>query len=92
MYIHVNNQTKDQSKIISKSPAGKQAEDNRPETIAQRKLQEMASSSVQVKQLNALQEMANNRPIGKNNGVAQRVINYTNNQATLQPMVSHPRQ
>lgn len=36
--------------------------DNRPEAIAQKKLQEVANNSLQVKQMKAFQEMANNRP------------------------------
>ncbi|MGK0327144.1 hypothetical protein [Polaribacter sp.] len=36
--------------------------DNRPEAVAQLKLQEMANNSSQVKQLEAFQEMANNSP------------------------------
>lgn len=36
--------------------------DNRPEAIAQRKLQEMANNSYQVKQLKAFQEMINDEP------------------------------
>jgi hypothetical protein len=53
--------------------------DNRPEAIAQRKLQEMANNSQQVSQLRAFQEIANNSPQAKqaaqmqnsNNSVAQ---------------------
>jgi len=36
-----------------------QLEDNRPETIAQRKIQDAANNSPQVKQLRAVQAMAN---------------------------------
>ena len=36
--------------------------DNRPETIAQRKLQEMGNNSAQVSQLMVFQEMANKIP------------------------------
>lgn len=36
--------------------------DNRPETVAQMKLQEMANNSPQVSQLRAFQDMANNSP------------------------------
>jgi hypothetical protein len=39
-----------------------QSEDNRPETIAQRIIQEAANNSVQAKRLNAVQAMANNSP------------------------------
>ncbi len=39
--------------------------DNRPEAITQRKLQEIANNSSQVRQLRAFQEMANNSPQGK---------------------------
>jgi hypothetical protein len=77
-----------QSKVIPNSPTTRQSAGSRPETVAQRQLQEMADNSPQVRQLKALQEMANHRPTEKNNGVAQRVIHYTNNQATLQPMVN----
>jgi len=39
--------------------------DNRPEAVAQRKLQEMANNSSQVSQLRAFQDMANNSPQAK---------------------------
>jgi hypothetical protein len=39
--------------------------DNRPEAIAQRKLQEMANNSPRAMQLTAIQEMANNSPQAK---------------------------
>jgi hypothetical protein len=39
--------------------------DNRPEAVAQRKLQEMANNSPRVSQLKAFQEMANNSPQAK---------------------------
>jgi hypothetical protein len=39
-----------------------QSVDNRPEFVAQRKLQEMANNSLQVSRLRAFQDMANNSP------------------------------
>ncbi|SER56985.1 hypothetical protein SAMN05421690_10391 [Nitrosomonas sp. Nm51] len=39
--------------------------DNRPEAIAQRKIQEMANNSSQASRLRAFQEMANNSPQAK---------------------------
>lgn len=52
----VNNLSKQQSK----SESAFQFVDNRPEAIAQRKLQEIANNSPQVKQLKVIQDMANN--------------------------------
>ena len=43
----------------------KQFVDNRPEAIAQRKLQEMANNSEQVKQLKAVQRMIDHSQKGK---------------------------
>lgn len=53
--------------------------DNRPEAIAQRKLQEMANNSPHVSQLRTFQEMADNSPLSvsrlpKGFGVLQRAI------------------
>jgi hypothetical protein len=39
--------------------------DNRPEAVAQRKLQDLANNSPRVKQLQAFQEMADNSPQAK---------------------------
>jgi hypothetical protein len=49
-------------KLQSKSESTFQLVDNRPEAIAQRKLQEAISNSPRVQQLKAYQEMANNSP------------------------------
>ena len=49
-------------KLQSKSESTFQFVDNRPEAIAQRKLQEAISNSPRVQQLKAYQEMANNSP------------------------------
>ena len=47
--------------------------DNRPEAVAQRKLQEMANNSPQVSQLIAFQEIAYNTPQGKRAAQLQQV-------------------
>jgi hypothetical protein len=49
-------------KLQSKSESTFQFVDNRPEAIAQRKLQEAITNSPRVQQLKAYQEMANNSP------------------------------
>jgi hypothetical protein len=49
--------------------------DNRPEAIAQMKLQEMGNNSPQVSKLRALQEMANNSPQTKKNAQLQSMAN-----------------
>lgn len=56
---HVNNETTQKK---SSSQPTSQLGDKRPEVIAQRKLQEKAADSAQVKQLNAFQNMVNNSP------------------------------
>ncbi|WP_250565822.1 DUF4157 domain-containing protein [Adonisia turfae] len=56
------------NKIIQKQSGGVstfQFVDNRPEAIAQRKLQEVASNSPKISQLRALQDMTNNGPQAK---------------------------
>ena len=47
------------SQIKSGGESTFQFADNRPEVVAQRKLQEMANNSLQVSQLRAFQDMAN---------------------------------
>jgi hypothetical protein len=49
--------------------------DNRPEAVAQRKLQEMGNNSPQVSQLRAVQEMANNSPQVKRMAQLQAIAN-----------------
>ena len=49
-------------KLQSESESTFQFVDNRPEAIAQRKLQEAINNSPRVQQLKAYQEMANNSP------------------------------
>ena len=49
--------------------------DNRPEAVAQRKLQEMGNNSPQVSQLRAFQEMANNSPQVKRMAQLQAIVN-----------------
>lgn len=56
---HVNNETTQKK---SSSQPTSQLGDKRPEVIAQRKLQEKAANSAQVKQLNVFQNMVNNSP------------------------------
>jgi hypothetical protein len=54
--------TAEASQIQSGGESTFQFVDNRPEAVAQRKLQEMANNSPQVSQLRAFQDMANNSP------------------------------
>ena len=49
--------------------------DNRPEAVAQRKLQEMGNNSPQVSQLRAFQDMAHNSPQVKRMAQLQAVAN-----------------
>lgn len=49
--------------------------DNRPEVVAQRKLQDIANNSPQVSQLKAFQEMANNSPKLKKSAILQNMVN-----------------
>ena len=52
--------------------------DNRPEAVAQRKLQEMANNNPQVSQLMAFQDMANNSPQAKQSAQLQAMAdNYS---------------
>jgi hypothetical protein len=68
MYARVEKSIENRSRAVTNSVAQKKSNvrqgfgfvDNRPETIAQKKLQEKADSSPHVKQLRAFQEMANN--------------------------------
>src|ERR1041385_1796104 len=85
-YADKKNETKSQSvaneiseKSENKTPAVKFV-DNRPQTVAQKKLQEMSNASQQVSQLKAVQQMANGRNTAMpsnnsgaiaNNGVVQ---------------------
>jgi hypothetical protein len=70
MNTHVDKTQENKSQAVTNAISQKQIGgestfqfvDNRPETIAQRKLQEMANNSPQVSQLKAFQEMANNSP------------------------------
>jgi hypothetical protein len=51
---------------------------NRPEAVAQRKLQEMANNSPQISQLRAFQEMADNSPQAKQAAKLQSIAdNYS---------------
>ncbi len=65
----------DHSQIQSDGETTFQFVDNRPEAIAQRKLQEMANNSPQVSQLRAFQDMANNGPQAKQSAQLQAIAN-----------------
>jgi hypothetical protein len=73
MHIHADKTRENKSRAGMTEASKKQAirepvfqfVDNRPEAIAQRKLQGMASNSSQVSRLRSLQEMANNSPQAK---------------------------
>lgn len=65
--------------------------DNRPETIAQRKLQKMANNSAQVKQLMAFQELAVNSPKTRQAAQFRKMIcNNTSNKRTIQNKAVYP--
>ena len=62
--------------VSQKSSSGEstfQFLDNRPEAVAQRKLQEMANNSIQAMQLKAFQEMVNN---------SSRAVQFHGNEST----------
>ena len=59
--------------------------DYRPEAVAQRKLQEMASNSPQVQQLRAFQNMANNSPQTKQ-VVQLQIMEYNHSPQQQQPI------
>jgi hypothetical protein len=59
--------------------------DNRPEAIAQRKLQEMANNSPQVSQLRAFQGMANNSPQEKQDAQFTRFSNSPIQRMQIKP-------
>jgi hypothetical protein len=73
MNTHADKTQENKSQSVSNETSQKQGGgestfqfvDNRPEAVAQRKLQEMANNSPQVKQLMAFQDMANNSPQAK---------------------------
>ena len=70
MNTHADKTQENKSQSIANEPSQKQSGgkstfqfvDNRPEAVAQRKLQEMANNSPRVAQLRAFQGMANNSP------------------------------
>lgn len=71
--------------------------DNRPEAIAQRKLQEMANNSPKVSQLKAFQDMANNSPQAKETAQLQAMadnqtskIQSNSNGEVMQMMFMRP--
>jgi hypothetical protein len=61
--------------------------DNRPEAVAQRKLQEMANNSPQVSQLMAFQDMANNSPQAKQAAQLQAMADNNSILTQNQPVV-----
>lgn len=70
MHTHDNNTKENKSQSVSNGESLVESSgestfqfvDNRPEAVAQRKLQEMANNSPHVSQLRTLQDMANNSP------------------------------
>lgn len=93
MNTHVDQTKENKSQAVSASSSQMQSGgestfqfvDNRPEAIAQRKLQEMANNSPQVSQLRALQEMANNSP--QVNQAAQLQAMADNHSAQQQQLI-----
>jgi hypothetical protein len=73
MNTHADKSRENKSQTVSHGESQKRSSgestfqfvDNRPETVAQRKLQEIANNSPQVSQLRAFQDMANNSPQAK---------------------------
>jgi hypothetical protein len=72
--------TAEASQIQSGGESTFQFVDNRPEAIAQRKLQEMANNSPQVSQLRAFQAMANNSPQAKQTAQLQTMADNHSSQ------------
>jgi hypothetical protein len=83
MNTHADKAQEDKSQSVSNGESQMQSGgestfqfvDNRPEAVAQRKLQEMVNNSPQVKQLRAFQEMANNSPQAKQAAQLQVMAN-----------------
>jgi hypothetical protein len=91
MNTHAEKTQENKSQSVSTQIAQKQSGgstfqfvDNRPEVVAQRKLQEMANNSPQVSQLRALQDMANNSPQAKRTAQLQAMAD--NHSAQQQPI------
>ena len=61
------------SQMQSSGESSFQFVDNRPEAVAQRKLQEIANNSPQVSQLRAFQDMVNNSPQAKHTAQLQAI-------------------
>ena len=80
----------DHSQMQSGGESTFQFVDNRPEAVAQRKLQEMANNSPRAMQLKAFQEMANNSPEAKQAAQLQAMAKEYS--AHQQPLIqkSHP--
>ncbi|MFT4757768.1 MAG: hypothetical protein ACI91R_002425 [Vicingaceae bacterium] len=72
--------TAEASQMQSAGESTFQFVDNRPESVAQRKLQEMANSSPQVSQLRAFQDMANNSPKVKQTAQLQSMADNSSSQ------------
>ncbi len=79
MYARVDKTNENKSRSVtqkkSKGEQGFGFVDYRPETVAQRKLQEMAKNSPQAMQLRAFQEIANNCPDVKEAAQLQAIVN-----------------
>jgi hypothetical protein len=83
MNTHAEKTQENKNQTVSVADSQKQSEgsstfqfvDNRPEAIAQRKLQEMANNSLQVKQAAQLQVMANNYSAQQQNPIQKKENN-----------------
>ena len=83
MNTHADKKQENKSQSVAKEVSQKQSGsestfqfvDNRPEAVAQRKLQEMANNNPQVSQLRAFQDMANNSPQAKQAAQLQAMAN-----------------
>jgi hypothetical protein len=82
MNTHADKTQENKSQSITSDTSQKQGSDkatfqfvdNRPEVVAQRKLQEMANNSQQVSQLKVFQDMANNSPQAKQTNQLQAIV------------------
>jgi hypothetical protein len=88
MNTHVDKTQENKGQSVANSVAQKlgsiettfQFVDNRPEAVAQRKLQEMANNSPQVSQLRAFQRMVSNSPKSKQTSQLKKLAgNFSQN-------------
>jgi hypothetical protein len=88
MNTHIDQTQENKSQSVANAVSPKQNRkestfqfvDNRPEAIAQRKLQDMANNSPQVSQLMAFQDMANNSPQVKQAAQLQAMVDNHSSQ------------